>query len=234
PELAPFGAELIGTASWKGVRVSDVLQLAGGPKPSATWVAILAADEFTSALPLGAMLDPSSLLVYEMNGEVLPREHGYPLRLLIPNRYGMKNPKWVLGVRLLPREFTDWYGQRHWSKAAIVRTMTRIDSPAPDTLMPPGERTLSGVAYAGQRGISKVEVSVDGSGSWLEAELLDPPAAGQDRWVRWQAPVTLAPGARRVAVARATDGAGELQIEPFALPEPDGGSGWPSLEIHAS
>jgi hypothetical protein len=78
-----------------------------------------------------------------------------------------------------------------------------------------------------------VEVSTDGGQSWQAAELLDPPAPGQDRWVRWRAPLSLAPGEKLTLRARATDGSGELQTEAFSLPQPDGGSGWPSLEVQA-
>src|SRR5215831_5705436 len=129
PELAPFGAELISTAVWKGVAVRDILGLTGGPNAAATWAVAFGADEYTSALPMDVAMDPATLLVYEMNGDVLPYEHGYPARLLVPGRYGMKNPKWVIGMRPMSREFLDWYGQRNWSKDAVVRTMSRIDSP---------------------------------------------------------------------------------------------------------
>ena len=230
PELAPFGAELISTATWKGVRLSDILQLTGGPKPGAEWLAVLSADEYTSAIPMPAALDPTTLLVYEMNGEVLPREHGYPARLLIADRYGMKNPKWVIGLRPVRREFTDWYGQRNWSKTGIVRTMSRIDTPAPGATLPGGATTVAGIAYAGARGVQGVEYSADGGSSWHAARILDP-APGQDRWVRWQGEFTLASGATVKLVARATDGTGALQVEPFSLPEPDGGTGWPSVEV---
>ncbi|MCA1645568.1 MAG: molybdopterin-dependent oxidoreductase, partial [Chloroflexi bacterium] len=130
-ELAPFGAELISTAMWKAVRTRDILGLVGGPKSDAAWVAVLSADEFTSALPLEVVMDPATLLAYEMNGEVLPREHGYPVRLLVPNRYGMKNAKWVVGLRPMRREFTGWYGRRNWSKEGIVRSCPGLILPQP-------------------------------------------------------------------------------------------------------
>jgi DMSO/TMAO reductase YedYZ molybdopterin-dependent catalytic subunit len=232
PELAPFGAELISTAAWKGVRVSDILQLTGGPNLGAAWLAVLSADEYTSAIPMDAALDPATLLVYEMNGEVLTREHGYPARLLVPGRYGMKNSKWVIGLRPMHREFVDWYGQRNWNKAGIVQTMSRIDAPAPGARLTAGANEVAGIAYAGSRGVQRVEYSADEGKSWRDAQILDP-APGQDRWVRWQGTFTLAPGVTLKLVARATDGTGKLQEEPFVLPEPDGGTGWPSVEVRA-
>jgi DMSO/TMAO reductase YedYZ molybdopterin-dependent catalytic subunit len=230
PELAPFGAELISTAEWTGVPIRDILALTGGPRPSATWLAVLSADEFTSALPMAAAMDPATLLVYEMNGQVLPREHGYPARLLVPGRYGMKSPKWVIGLRPIAREFLDWYGQRNWSKDAFVRTMTRIDSPAPGAKLSAGPNTLSGVAYAGTRGIKRVEYSGDGGDSWQDADLLEP-AAGEDAWIRWRAAFDVSPDTKVVLRARATDGSETVQDEAFTLPEPNGGTGWPRIEI---
>ena len=233
PELAPFGSEMISTAVWKGVRIGDILQLVGGAKPGADWLAVLSSDEYTSALPLELALDPGTLLVYEMNGQTLPREHGYPARLLVPGRYGMKSAKWVVGLRPLRREFVDWYGQRNWSQTAEVRTMSRIDQPAPGAVLSEGEQRIAGVAYAGLRGIKQVEFSTDGGETWQMADLLEP-APGPDAWVCWQGTFQVAAGGRARLVARATDGTGELQIEAFSLPQPDGGTGWPSVEVQAA
>ena len=230
PELAPFGAELISTARWRGVPVRDILSLTGGAKPTAKWMAVLSADEYTTALPMDAVLDPGTLLVYEMNGEVLPREHGYPLRMVVPGRYGMKNPKWVIGLRPMTREFLDWYGQRNWSKEGIVRTMSRIDTPAPAMALKAGQNVVGGVAYAGVRGIKRVEYSADGGNSWKDAQFLETPV-GQDAWVRWRGTFDFTPGSKTVLMARATDGSGAVQDEAFTLPEPDGGTGWPRVEL---
>jgi DMSO/TMAO reductase YedYZ molybdopterin-dependent catalytic subunit len=232
-ELAPFGCDLISTATWKGTRVRDILTLAGGLTPGVTSLMAVAADDFTTALPIEAALDPDTLLVYEMNGQPLSREHGYPARILVPGRYGMKNAKWVIALRPLGREADDWYGQRSWSKHAIVKTMTRIDTPVRDAELPPGRHRIAGIAYAGERGIQKVELSADGGEQWQVADLIDRPA-GRDVWVRWEGSFTLAPGATVTLMARATDGANELQSEPFSLPQPDGSSGWHSLEIRAA
>jgi DMSO/TMAO reductase YedYZ molybdopterin-dependent catalytic subunit len=231
-ELAPFGCELISTARWKGVPLGNILELTGGLKPGVVSLSTVSADEFTTSLPIEVALDPGTLLVYEMNGQVLPREHGYPARILVPGRYGMKNAKWVTTLRPLRREFTDWYGQRQWSKDGVVKTMTRIDTPARGAELPPGEHRIAGIAYAGDRGIAKVEFSADDGMIWRAAELLEP-APGQDAWVRWQGRFTLEPGADTTLVSRATDGTGELQGEAFSLPQPDGSSGWHHAPVRA-
>jgi DMSO/TMAO reductase YedYZ molybdopterin-dependent catalytic subunit len=231
-ELAPFGCDLISTARWRGVRLSDLLELAGGVRAGVVSLAVIGADEFTTALPIDVALDPDTLLVYEMNGEVLPREHGYPARILVPGRYGMKNAKWVVALRAMSREFVDWYGQRNWSRQAIVKTMTRIDYPAPGAVLPPGEHRIAGIAYAGDRGVAMVEFSADGGATWTVADLLEPPL-GRDTWVRWQGHFRLPDRANLTLMARSTDGTGALQIEAFSLPQPDGGSGWFSLDVRA-
>jgi DMSO/TMAO reductase YedYZ molybdopterin-dependent catalytic subunit len=232
-DLATYGCDLISTARWRGVRLADVLELAGGAKAEATHLAVISADEYTSALPIELALDPDALLVYEMNGEVLPREHGYPARLLVPGRYGMKNPKWVVALRPMRGEFVDWYGQRNWSKEGRVQTMTRIDVPTPGATLLPGDYNIAGVAYAGDRGLGKVEYSTDSGQRWQQAELLEAPA-GNDSWVRWIGRFTLRPGTQTTLVSRATDSSGIVQVKDFSLPEPDGSAGWNAVEVRAA
>jgi DMSO/TMAO reductase YedYZ molybdopterin-dependent catalytic subunit len=231
-ELAPFGCDLISTARWRGVRLSSLLELAGGVNSDATFVAALSADEYTSGLPLDAVMHPEAVLAYEMNGEVLPREHGYPVRLLIPDRYGMKNAKWVVGLRVMRREFIDWYGQRNWNKDGTVQTIARIDLPPPATEFAPGDYNIAGIAYAGARGIDRVEFSTDSGETWHTADFLEPPVA-RDMWVRWIARFSLPSDAHLTLMARAYDGTGVLQPQAFSLPEPDGSTGWPMLEVQA-
>ena len=229
-EMVPFGCDLISTARWKGVRMSDVLGLAGGLRPGVLSIATISADEYTTALPVEAALDPNTLLVYEMNGEPLPREHGYPIRVLVPGRYGMKNAKWVVNLRALRRDFVDWYGQRNWSKEGVVKTMTRIDTPAPRSVLLPGEHRIAGIAYAGDRGVSRVEFSADAGRTWQSASMAEP-SIGRDAWVRWTGSFVVTTGGDITLVARATDGTGDLQQEAFSLPQPDGGAGWHTCEI---
>ncbi len=231
-QLAPFGCELIGTARWTGVRLKDLLELAGGFKPGVASVSLIGADEFSSTIPAEVAMDPETVVAYEMNGQVLPYEHGYPARVLVPGRYGFKSAKWVQRIRAQNRDVPDWYAQRNWSKDGIVKTMTRIDLPAPGAALPPGAHRFAGIAYAGDRGVARVEVSADDGKSWQEARLLEP-APGRDAWVRWEGSFTLAPSSSSRLIARATDGAGKLQIEQFSLAQPEGSSGWNAIEVRA-
>jgi DMSO/TMAO reductase YedYZ molybdopterin-dependent catalytic subunit len=232
-ELAPFGCDLISNARWRGVRLSEIFAMVGGVRPGVTHVATISADEYTTALPIDLALSDEALLIYEMNGEVLPREHGYPARILVPGRYGMKNAKWIVALRPMRREFIDWYGQRAWSRDAIVKTMTRIDVPARGGSILPGPQRVAGIAYAGARGIAKVEYSADGGETWETADLLEPPAE-KDVWVRWEGAFTALAGEEMTLVARATDGSGTLQPEPFSLAQPDGASGWNHVTVRGA
>jgi DMSO/TMAO reductase YedYZ molybdopterin-dependent catalytic subunit len=192
-------------------------------------VAFLATDEFSAGLPAAVAHDPATLNVYQMNGDVLPREHGYPARLLVPGRYGMKNPKWLAGIRALNQPFVDWYQQRGWTRTGIVKTMSRIDVPVDGASLSSGPQQIAGVAYAGDRGIQSVEISADNGGTWQPAMFVEQPA-GKDVMVRWQAMFEMR-DAPLTLVVRATDGTGVTQTDDFGLPAPDGGWGEDSIDV---
>lgn len=229
-ELASFGCDLISTATWRGARLIDVFDLAGGLAPGAVGVLATAADEFTSAIPLDAATDPDTLVVYQMNGAPLPPSHGYPARLLVPGRYGLKSAKWIVQLSAVTQLTPDWYGQRNWNRDGIVRTMARIDVPANGAQLPAGPQRIAGVAYAGSRGVAAVEYSADGGATWQPAAFVEP-QPDVDTWVRWQGAFDLAPGQLATLVCRATDGTGALQPADFTLPQPDGGAGRHSVTV---
>ena len=181
-------------------------------------------------MPVEAASDPNVLLAYEMNGTILPREHGFPVRVIIPGRYGVKNAKWVVKLRPMTQPYVDWYGQRNWSQTAIVKTMSRIDDPLNGASVPAGMTRIAGVAYAGDRGVTKVELSIDGGRTWQPTTFVEAPL-GKDTFVRWQSTLPLAAGQALSLVVRATDGTGQLQPETFNLPQPNGGSGWHSIDV---
>jgi len=218
------GGDLIGNAKWKGVRVRDLLALAG-VRPSATTVVWRSADGYRESVPLAIAMDPDSLLVYEMNGVALPEKHGAPLRVLLPNRYGMKQPKWLTGIELSRLDIMGYWERQGLSKAGIVKTQSAFLDAAPGA---GAVVALAGWAFAGRRGIARVEISADGGTSWIPASVKAPLGAGCWQWwtAAWHAP---APGAY-VLTVRAADAAGVLQPGTFRR-LPDGAEGHATVRV---
>jgi DMSO/TMAO reductase YedYZ molybdopterin-dependent catalytic subunit len=218
------GGDLWGNAHWKGVRLVELLT-ATGLKPGVRDVVFHAADDYTDSIPIDVALRPDTLLAYEMNGEPLTKEHGYPARLLIPGIYGMKNVKWITRIEVVDYDFKGYWMQRGWSDKATYQTSSRIDVPKNRASLTVGEIALAGVAFAGDRGIDKVEVSLDDGKSWQEAQIK--PALSHNAWNLWVLNTRLEAGTYQVKV-RATDGNGELQTAKPSDPLPDGATGYHS------
>jgi DMSO/TMAO reductase YedYZ molybdopterin-dependent catalytic subunit len=231
--LTSFGCDLLSTARFRGARLSDVLDLAGGLKSTAVGLAVLSTDEFSAGLTVDVVQDPETLIVYQMNDQPLPREHGFPARLIVPGRYGMKNPKWLAGIRAMNQEYAGWYEQRNWNPVGIVKTMSRIDTPADGTSLPPGDQQVAGIAYAGNRGVQLVEISLDNGNSWQPTTFIEP-MADEDTMVRWQTTVTVPTRGSITVTVRATDGTGAVQTDAFVLPQPDGASGQDMIMVNAA
>jgi DMSO/TMAO reductase YedYZ molybdopterin-dependent catalytic subunit len=231
--LTSFGCDLLSTARFRGARLSDVLELAGGLKSTAVGLAVLSTDEFSAGLTVDVVQDPETLIVYQMNDQPLPREHGFPARLLVPGRYGMKNPKWLVGIRAVNQEYAGWYEQRNWNPVGIVKTMSRIDTPADGASLPPGDQQVAGIAYAGNRGVQLVEISLDTGVSWQSTALIEP-MADTDTMVRWQTTFSMPSSGSLSITVRATDGTGAVQTDVFVLPQPDGASGQDMITVNAA
>jgi DMSO/TMAO reductase YedYZ molybdopterin-dependent catalytic subunit len=230
--LTSFGCDLLSTARFRGARLSDVLELAGGLKPTAVGLAVVSTDEFSAGLTVDVVDDPETLVVYQMNDQPLPREHGFPARLLVPGRYGMKNPKWLAGIRAMTQQYAGWYEQRNWNPIGIVKIMSRIDSPGDGATLAPGDQSVAGIAYAGDRGVMLVEISVDDGTTWQPASFLEP-MPGEDAMVRWQTTFSMPASGSLNLTVRATDGTGEVQTDQFQLPQPDGASGQDMITVNA-
>ena len=225
----PVGGDLISTSRWTGARLKDVLDRAG-MSPSATEAYVTAADSFYESITMSDITDPRTLLVYEMNGVPLSKEHGFPLRVYIPNRHGMKQPKWIERIELIDRHGPGYWVDRGWDAQAIVHTTSVVD--AVDTAAADagsGTVPIGGIAYAGARGISKVEVQVD-DGPWVEA-VLRAPALSPLSWVQWRYDWPYTSGRHSIQV-RAYDGKGQLQVTERRPPSPSGATGIDSLIVN--
>ncbi|MCX2727576.1 molybdopterin-dependent oxidoreductase [Thermomicrobium sp. 4228-Ro] len=221
----------ISNGEWVGIPLRDIL-LEAGPIEPVVDVVFTAADGYSDSIPFSLALEPSVLLAYALNGEPLPREHGFPLRLVVPGIYGMKNVKWITGIELSPTDYRGFWQQRGWSDVAIVQIHSRIDTPRGGATVPVGREVfIGGIAFAGDRGIARIELSTDGGESWREAEREQPlsPYSWVRWWTWWQPP---APGRYRLVV-RAWDGQGNLQVEDERPPLPDGATGWHRITVEA-
>jgi DMSO/TMAO reductase YedYZ molybdopterin-dependent catalytic subunit len=222
------GGGLVGNAKWTGVRLRDVLELAG-VRPEATQLVGRAVDGWTAGMPTAWVMDEARepLIAVLMNDVPLPREHGYPARLIVPGLYGyVSATKWLSELELTTLEAFDAYWvPLGWAKEAPILTQSRIDTPRGTAA--PGRVAIAGVAWAPDRGISRVEVQVDG-GRWEEAQRSAP--ISDATWVQWVHRTDLTPGRHELRV-RATDGYGELQEEIRSRPAPDGARGWHTVTV---
>ena len=226
----PIGGDLVGNAQWQGVLLKDVLDEAG-VQPGATQVVSTSIDGWTAGTPTEAVMDGrDALLAIAMNGEPLPARHGYPVRMVVPGLYGyVSATKWVTDIELTRWEDYDAYWvPRGWSKEGPIKTMSRIDTDRPGA--GPGEMVVGGVAWAIHRGVSRVQVRLDG-GDWIEADLGGVPS--DDTWVQWVARFEAAPG-KYMVEARAFDGDGVPQTEETAPVAPNGAQGYPRRFIEVA
>jgi Tfp pilus tip-associated adhesin PilY1 len=145
----------------------------------------------------------------------------------------MKNPKWLAGIRAMNQEHAGWYEQRNWNKAGIVKTMSRIDVPVNGAVLAEGAQRVAGIAYAGDRGIMRVEFSTDDAQTWQPARLLEP-MAGKDAMVRWEGTFSIRQSQSLTITVRSTDGNGDVQTDDFQLPQPDGASGRDAVSVSAA
>jgi DMSO/TMAO reductase YedYZ molybdopterin-dependent catalytic subunit len=211
---------LISTTRWTGVRLRDVLAMAG--IGAGTVDLICRGDNgYSDSIPLANALEPTTLLAYGMNGTTLPREHGFPCRLYVPGLYGEKNVKWLQEIELSDQDYLGFWQERGWTDIAIVNTVSIIDTPRGDVLRDTGSVPVGGIAFAGDRGISRVQLRID-DGEWFDAELEpnEPPLI----WQRWRYDWQPAFGSYRLTV-RAIDDDGIPQDENERPPHPDGMTG---------
>jgi DMSO/TMAO reductase YedYZ molybdopterin-dependent catalytic subunit len=223
----PIGGGLIGNSTWKGVRLADLINKAK-PKKGVVDIAMTALDGYTDSIPYQKALDTDVVLAWEMGGAPLTPDHGFPARLLVPGIYGMKHVKWLTTIELVNYDFKGFWQQpdQGWSDPAPVRTMSKIDYPAAGTLkLQP--QTISGIAFAGDRSISKVEISTDAGKTWAEAYIK--PKLSDTAWVVWAYNWSPPKPGKYTVMVRATDGHGTLQLSKRTDPYPNGANGWHSV-----
>jgi DMSO/TMAO reductase YedYZ molybdopterin-dependent catalytic subunit len=221
-----IGGTLISNGIWKGPRVGDVLALTSVPT-NANWMLMESADGYTESFPLSE-LTPDHLLATHLNGAPLTAPHGFPARFIFPGHYGMKQPKWVTRIRFSATDQPGYWENNGWDERAIVKTMSRIDRPTDGAALAAGTIQLGGIAFAGSRRISAVELSWDNGRAWQAAELHTEFAP--NAWRFWQLTTSLPAGQYRVSV-RARDGEGTLQTSKTSGTLPNGADGYHRITL---
>jgi DMSO/TMAO reductase YedYZ molybdopterin-dependent catalytic subunit len=228
------GGNLVGNAKWTGVKLRDVLAMAG-VQPGATQLVGRSVDGWTAGMPTAWVMDPARepMIALKMNDEPLPRNHGFPARLIVPGLYGyVSATKWLSDLELTPLEAFDGYWvPLGWSKEGPILTQSRIDTPQTGSNVPAGRVPVAGIAWAPDRGVRAVEVSVD-DGPWQPAQLSVP--ISDATWVQWLFAWDAAAAGRgrhRISV-RATDGTGVVQTDEVTPPAPDGARGHHTIQVN--
>jgi DMSO/TMAO reductase YedYZ molybdopterin-dependent catalytic subunit len=234
-----IGAGLFSNATWKGVRLHNLLA-ASRPKAGAVEVVLRAADGYTDTFAFEKAMELTTLVVYEMNGEPLPQRHGYPVRVIVPGLFGEKNVKWVTGIDVVNHDAKGFYEQQGWGPNFVIPTRSDLFAPrwvrqgGKDAFTEPMRAnqttTLRGRAFAGSRGVSNVDVSLDGGESWQPARI-DYPGT-QLTWVFWSLDWRPTKPGDYVVTSRATDGTGAVQLPDARSIVPQGATGYHRVTAH--
>lgn len=226
-----IGTGLISTTQWTGVSVQDVLADLG-VQDGAQYLHIMCGDGFYETVDLDLIRsDRRIMFCYAWDGNTLPQDHGFPLRIWIPDVYGMKQPKWITAIEVTDEYQDGYWVERNWDKEARVKTVSVIDTVAVDHIIEAGDERrvpIGGMAYSGARGISQVQVRVNG-GPWQDAQLRAP--LSETTWVIWRYEWPFSEGNHLFEV-RCAEGDGTPQIEQTTDNRPDGATGIHSIEAN--
>ena len=226
----PVGGPLIGNAKWLGYPLRLLLERAV-PKDGADMVLSTSIDGFSASTPLEVLTDDRmALLAIGMNGEPLPLEHGFPVRMVVPGLYGyVSATKWVVDLEVT--RFADkagYWTTRGWSDHGPIKMSSRVDVPRSFAKVPEGKVVMGGTAWAQTRGISGVQVQID-DGEWVDAEL--GVEASLDTWRQWRYVWDGGTSGNHTVSVRAIDGQGVVQSSEKANPAPNGASGWQRVQF---
>ncbi|MEO6955257.1 MAG: molybdopterin-dependent oxidoreductase, partial [Antricoccus sp.] len=226
------GGPYISNGKWQGVLLKDILDKAG-VKSGADQLFSTSSNGWTASTTLADVLDGrDAMIAVGLNGEALPLERGFPARMLVPGLYGyVSATKWLTKLEVTTfAKAQSYWTERKWADKGPIFTESRVDVPAPLSTVSSGKVSFAGIAWAQNRGISKVEIRLDG-GDWVTTTLAAD--GGKDTWREWSAQVDLKSGSHGVEV-RATDMTGAVQTEARADPFPKGATGWQLIRFTCS
>jgi len=204
----PVGGDAIGNAFWEGVTLKKILDIAQ-PGAGIVKAALFGEDGYSDSIPYDLARTDDVFLAWRMNGEPLPREHGHPLRLIVPGIYGMKNVKWISKIELVNHNFKGYWERQSWSDEAVMPVKSQILMPMGGKAVPLGKYMIGGVAFGGRFGISRVQVSVDKGKTWSDAHMKPP--LSKWSWSLWEYDWTPQGKGEYTIAVRAYDRSGKVQ-----------------------
>lgn len=220
-----IATDLISTTRWTGFSLQDLVADLK-PTSDARYMVFVCGDGFYETVDLDLIAsDERIMLAYDWDGMPIPYDHGFPLRIWLPDLYGMKQPKWITQIEVVDEYMPGYWVSRGWDEIAQVKSVSVIDTIAVDSAYQEGDQMLvpmGGIAFAGARGISKVEVRLDRAGPWYEAQLRSP--LSETTWVLWRYDWPFESG-RHTFEARTVEGDGTPQIEEKRSNRPSGATG---------
>jgi len=226
-------AGLMSNALWRGVPMRTLLDVAG-PLSGAARVRLHGVDNYTDTFPLEKAMEPTTIIAFEMNGEPLPHRHGFPARVVVPGYFGEKHVKWITRIEVADSNAKGFYETQGWGPNFIVPTRSRIDVPDNEAWIKTAEAAsgvaVRGVAFGGDRGISKIEMSFDDGKTWTDTKL-DYPGT-KLTWALWSCDWRPEDPGDYLLVVRATDGEGELQEYDPNRPFKSGTTGFHKIAVH--
>jgi DMSO/TMAO reductase YedYZ molybdopterin-dependent catalytic subunit len=226
-------AGLMSNAVWKGVAMRDLLETAS-PLSGAAKVKLHGVDNYTDTITLEKAMDPATIIAYEMNGATLPHRHGYPARVVVPGYFGEKNVKWLTRIEVAGADAKGFYETQGWGPNFIIPTRSRIDVPSHNEKIDMHDAqngiNVRGIAFGGDRGISKVEVSFDDGKNWSEAKI-DYPGT-KLTWALWSFDWRPQTTGDYKLVVRATDGEAAAQKWEEDRPFKSGATGFHKIVVH--
>ena len=224
------GGSSISNAIWRGISLKDLLDEAGADPETARDVIFRGADAYHDSIPYERAIHDEVMLAYLMNGEKLPKEHGFPLRLLVPGLYGIKNVKWITEIEVYNGDYQGYWQRKGWTDEGTIHIFSRIDSPGhyQDVIGPNVD--FRGIAFGGPHTISQVQLSFDQEKTWVEAEI-EPPHSPWS-WVVWNYPWQAPQAGKALVSVRAIDATGKVQTSEITRPQPNGATGLHSIVVN--
>lgn len=220
--------EFISTAEWTGIPLHVLLEESGFDT-QAYDVVFRAADDYSDSITVARAMVGDVLIAHHMNGVPLPQAHGFPARIIVPGCYGMKSVQWLTEIQVVNRDYKGYYAQKGWTDEATVKTMSRIDQPGHGATLQGRTHRIAGLAFAGTRRITLVEVSTDAGETWHQAELDQPRSPAS--WMFWHHEWSVSTPGHHTLLVRATDETGRIQSSIEQDPAPDGATGLHELTV---